>query len=249
MLTSAVLMAVMSLSQGFKPNNYAVFGATGGTGERVVKQLLEQENAVVKTLSRNQSSKWPWLSAQDEATAARVKSFQGSVTQFKDVEQLFEDDIDGVVIALGGQTNQVGKDMLTEGTQNIIKCMKDKGVERVSVVTSVGVGDSLEQAPWIFRFFMETVLKDGMIDKEHQEALFMDGPGKDLEWTIVRPSGLTDDFGTREIWRIKGKASQISRDDVAAVCVRALGDNWPYSKQALCIANQGEPGDDLLELN
>jgi hypothetical protein len=47
-----------------------------------------------------------------------------------------------VVIALGGKSADVGETMLTDGTANVIAEMKKKGVKRISVVTSIGAGDS-----------------------------------------------------------------------------------------------------------
>lgn len=51
---------------------------------------------------------------------------QGSVTELDDVRKVFADgDVDGVVVALGGKTADVGKTMLTDG-----KCMSGGGGER-----------------------------------------------------------------------------------------------------------------------
>ena len=71
-----------------------------------------------------------------------------------DVEKVFEKDIDGVIIALGGKTSDVGETMLTDGTKNVIAAMKSKGVKRLAVVTSIGAGDSESQAPFFFRVLM-----------------------------------------------------------------------------------------------
>jgi hypothetical protein len=100
------------------------------------------------------------------------------------VDRVFENnDIDGVVIALGGRTKDVGPTMLTDGTTNIINSMKKFGVKRVSLVTSIGVGDSLMQAPLSFRLLIYTVMRKLFRDKNNQEQLFLSpkGPGHDLE--------------------------------------------------------------------
>lgn len=44
-------------------------------------------------------------------------------------------DIDGVVIALGGKTKDVGETMCTDGTVAVMDAMKTKGVKRVSIVS------------------------------------------------------------------------------------------------------------------
>jgi nucleoside-diphosphate-sugar epimerase len=75
----------------------------------------------------------------------------GDVTNKKDVDKVFENDIDGVIVALGGKTADVGETMLTDGTKNVIAAMKEKGVQRLAVVTSIGAGDSENQAPFFFK--------------------------------------------------------------------------------------------------
>lgn len=79
----------------------------------------------------------------------------GSVTNKADVDKVFESgDVTGVVVALGGKTSDVGATMLQDGTANIIAAMKEKGVKKISVVTTIGAGDSMDQAPWAFRLLM-----------------------------------------------------------------------------------------------
>ena len=41
--------------------------------------------------------------------------------------------------------------MLTDGTANIINAMKAAGSKRIAVVTSIGCGDSKDQAPFFFK--------------------------------------------------------------------------------------------------
>ena len=73
--------------------------------------------------------------------------------------------------------------MLTDGTNEIIHSMKRYGVKRVSVVTSLGIGDSETKAPWSFRILLNTVMRKTKRDKNNQEKLFTspEGPGHDLE--------------------------------------------------------------------
>ena len=49
--------------------------------------------------------------------------------------------------------------MLQDGTANIIAACKANGVQRISVVTTIGAGDSMTQAPWAFRLLMMTVVR------------------------------------------------------------------------------------------
>ena len=106
---------------------------------------------------------------------------------------VFEKDIDGVIVALGGKTSDVGDTMLTDGTNNIMAAMKDKGVKRIAVVTSIGAGNSKDQAPFAFKILMMTVMKKIFTDKNNQEKAVEESG---LEYCIVRPGGLTVDAPT-----------------------------------------------------
>jgi nucleoside-diphosphate-sugar epimerase len=119
-------------------------------------------------------------------TDPRLKIVRGDVTDQVAVNAVFdaaESEIQGVIIALGGKTKDVGPTMLTDGTTRIINAMKLKGTKRVAVVTSIGTGDSENQAPLMFKALMYTVMRSIFADKNNQEQLFTSpsGPGHDLE--------------------------------------------------------------------
>ena len=87
---------------------------------------------------------------------------------------------------------------------------------------------------------MFTVMKNIFNDKNNQEALFLSGAGKDLEYTIVRPGGLTEDPPTGVVNVIAGEAGSIPRADVATFCLGALTNaDFPYLKQTPCISSLG----------
>jgi uncharacterized protein YbjT (DUF2867 family) len=71
---------------------------------------------------------------------------------------------------------------------------------------------------------MTTVLRKPMEDKERQEALVK---ASDLDWTIVRPGGLTDSPATgnyKSGLDPEIGAGQVSRADVAAFVLKQLTD-------------------------
>ena len=168
--------------------------------------------------------------------------YKGSVTNAADVEKVFEGgDVEGVIISLGGKTKDVGPTMLTDGTATVIAAMKQYDVKRVAVVTSIGAGDSKDQAPFMFKMLMMTVMSSIFADKNNQEALFTDGGvGRDLEWCIVRPGGLTVEKPTGVINVIEGEAGSIARADVADFCIGAiLEKDFPYIQKTPCISSVG----------
>jgi nucleoside-diphosphate-sugar epimerase len=121
---------------------------------------------------------------QDE----KLTLIAGDVTSMADVAKVFENPIDGVIVALGGKTSEVGETMLRDGTKNIVSAMKAKGVKRLAVVTSIGAGDSENQAPFFFKVLMWTAMKKIFEDKNAQEEVVAKSG---LEYCIVRPGGLT----------------------------------------------------------
>ena len=146
--------------------------------------------------------------------------------------------VTGVVVALGGETSDVGPTMLQDGTANIVAACKANGVKRISVVTTIGAGDSMDQAPWAFRLLMMTVMSSIMSDKNAQEAVITSA-GADLEYCIVRPGGLKSDPPTGIVTAGKDQdAGAITRADVAAFCLDAVVEpDFQFLRQAVSISS------------
>jgi len=223
----------------------AVFGASGLTGKEVVFQALQRGEEVVALARTPSKVTKPQGSCGVDASAEplsdpKLTVMAGDVTKQADVDAVFENGVTSVVVALGGKTADVGETMLTDGTANIIKAMKNKGVKRIAVVTSIGAGDSENQAPFFFKVLMWTAMKKIFTDKNNQEALFFNGPGKDLEFCVVRPGGLNVEPPTGVINVIEGQAGSIPRADVADFCLgAALDADFPYIGKAPCISSLG----------
>jgi putative NADH-flavin reductase len=221
----------------------AVFGASGGTGSEAVLQALEKGEDVTclvrdrsKLLSPRTAAGFTEGSAfsSDKLTVA-----QGSVTNKADVDAVFADKgVTGVVVALGGKTSDVGATMLQDGTANIIAAMKANGVKKISVVTTIGAGDSMDQAPWAFRLLMMTVMSSIMADKNAQESVITSA-GADLDYCIVRPGGLKVGEPTGIVTAGNDQeAGAITRADVAAFCLDAVcEDDFQFTKQAVSISS------------
>mmetsp|Transcript_2028 Transcript_2028/g.6136 ORF Transcript_2028/g.6136 Transcript_2028/m.6136 type:complete len:277 (+) Transcript_2028:832-1662(+) len=222
----------------------AVFGSTGLTGRECTHQLLERGIAV-RALCRTPANLLTPLGStgkEDEVVNDKLFKYKGTVTSASDVEKVFEGgDIEGVIISLGGKTKDVGPTMLTDGTAAVIAAMKKYDVKRIAVVTSIGAGDSKDQAPFVFKMLMMTVMSSIFADKNNQEALFTaGGPGADLEWCIVRPGGLNVEAPTGVINVIDGEAGSIARADVADFCIGAvLEKDFPYIQKSPCISSVG----------
>jgi uncharacterized protein YbjT (DUF2867 family) len=104
--------------------------------------------------------------------------------------------------------------------------MSAAGVKRLIVVSSLGVGDSKEQVPLFFKAIIATALRKAFQDKEAQEKLVM---ASELDWTIIRPGGLTDGpaTGAYRAGMDRSIGGQIARSDVAAFALTQLtGDDY-----------------------
>ena len=190
----------------------ALFGATGGTGMQVVEQGLAAGHSV-SALARDPAK----LSARDGLTVV-----QGDVLNQSAADACVEG-TDAVICVLG--TKPGDEPVEVAGTERILAAMAKHGVHRLIAVSSMGVGDSIDQINLAFRIIMNLTLKRIMKAKEEQERLIM---ASDTDWTIVRPGGLTDGppTGTYKAGTEKSiKAKQVSRADVADFVLKQLTDD------------------------
>lgn len=191
-----------------------VFGATGGTGVQVVQQALATGHAVT-VLARDP--------AKVTSPHPQLIVVAGNVLNQNDVDKALEQ-ADAVVCSLGNTSNNP-TDVVSAGTQQIINGMQRRGLKRLIVVSSLGVGDSKQQVPFFFKVLAATFLRKTMKEKEMQEALVR---ASGLDWTIVRPGGLTNGPRTG-VYRFGVdaglKAGQVARADVADFILRELMRN------------------------
>ena len=214
----------------------AVFGSQGRTGIHVVNRALSDNKKVVSLVKPR----------HDICSTENHIVYKGDVTNLDDVDCLYRNNkITGTIICLGGDTREVGSDMLTKGTTNIIKAInRNNASPKIAVITSIGTGDTANDLPFFFKILMKTILKDAFIDKNNQESLFLQkgNIGNNLEYTVVRPSGLTDDHNKLEkISVIDAGNGVISRKNVANFCYDAIYDKlFKYNKKAVSITGKRE---------
>eukprot|EP00588_Corethron_pennatum_P010374 CAMPEP_0194264990 /NCGR_PEP_ID=MMETSP0169-20130528/346_1 /TAXON_ID=218684 /ORGANISM="Corethron pennatum, Strain L29A3" /LENGTH=243 /DNA_ID=CAMNT_0039005357 /DNA_START=152 /DNA_END=883 /DNA_ORIENTATION=+ len=222
----------------------AVFGASGLTSSECVYQALERGDTVIGLTRSPANLKIPAGSGGAKAGEAvgdydgRLTMIAGSVTNKEDVAKVFaKGPLDGCIVALGGKTADVGPTMLTDGTNVIIDAMKEAGTKRIVAVTSIGAGDSENQAPFFFKILMMTAMKKIFLDKNNQEDAVM---RSGLEYCVVRPGGLSVDEPTGVINVIEGEAGSIPRADVAQFCLDAITvEDFPYINKTPCISSTG----------
>ena len=192
----------------------AVFGATGGTGKEIVKQLLAAGHEVT-ALVRDSSK------VKDKEDKLYI--VVGDVLDVHKVEEALAA-TDAAICSLGNSSNNPD-DVVSKGTENIVASMNKQGISRLVVVSSMGVGDSIDQVSRSFKMLTRTVLRKSIEDKERQERIVKDS---ELDWVIIRPSGLSNGpaTGAYQLGTEKTiEAGQISRADVAACVINQLTDD------------------------
>lgn len=200
-----------------------VFGATGGVGRLVVKQALEEGfdvTAFVRTPDK--------LKATDD----RLTVVQGDAFHVEQVAAAIAGH-DAVVSCLGSNQGMKKSEDLRTMAKNIVAGMQQHGVKRIVYTASAGINDEL---PGIGGKVMMGVLKQVLID--HRAAVdAIEEAG--VDYTIVRPMGLTNDSFSGKYREaetgVPGKSRTIPRADVAHFILKALGDAT-YENKSIGIA-------------
>ena len=184
-----------------------VFGATGGTGRQVVQQALAAGHEVTAVIRRSGA-----LAAQQ-----RLRVVVGALDDIDVVEDAVHGQ-DAVISALG--TDRKGPTTIcTDAIGVIIKAMRTQHVARLLVVSAYGAAETHDRS--LYSKLLWALKGDSMRDKETMEALVR---GSEVDWTIVRPSALTNGsptgtYRTGTDLRI-GLRSRISRADVGDFLLR-----------------------------
>lgn len=157
----------------------AVFGASGRTGQRVVRAALAQGHTV-RALMRDPSRL---------TSDSGVTQIEGDVLVAADVEQTLEG-ADGAISVLGGGTTADPGRTRSLGMHNIIQAMRAEGARRIVAVGGGGVLDSTtgpgrrSEQPGFPAVFQ-------LVTAEHYAAYeFLRDSG--LDWTYVCPPDIPD---------------------------------------------------------
>ena len=189
----------------------AIAGATGRTGSCIVKELIKrgcQVRALVRTSARGE-----WIKALGgDVVEADISSFDHLCKVLEGA--------DAVISALGSKkpfSSRENNLVDNEGNRNIAEAAKKAGLKHMVMISSIGVGNSKHALNFIFRMILTPVLK-----KKEKSEIALRSCG--LDYTIIRPGGLTDkplsgDIVFGEEGKITGS---INRSEVAVACVDAI---------------------------
>jgi putative NADH-flavin reductase len=201
-----------------------ILGATGPTGQQLVKQALEK-NHQVTVLVRNPEKLG--------MTHGNLHVVKGEVLDEATLKKAVEG-TEAVLCTLGRGRSLKSFDLMTTAVTNIIAAMKSSNIDRVILLSSFGVGETFTQANFFQKLVFRTFLKNIYSDKAKADAMLRNSP---LEWTLVCPVILTNKPGTgnykvAETLPMKGMP-KISRTDVADFMLRELENRTFLRKTAV----------------
>lgn len=204
-----------------------ILGATGLTGQELVRQALERSHQVT-ALVRNP--------AKLSITHQNLSVVTGDVLDEATLTNALEGK-DAVLSALGKGKSLTSSNLMTKAVINIISGMKARNINRVVLLSAFGVGKTFVQASFIQRLIFRTLLKNIFSDKAKADTMLRHSP---FDWTLVYPVVLTNGPGTGnyqvgEILPMKGMP-KISRADVAEWMIHQLDDNTYVKKTAVLMS-------------
>jgi len=206
----------------------AVFGATGRTGQHLVKQALERGYRV------NAFTRSP---DKLKANGGNLKLVKGDIQNAEKVEEAVAG-ADAVISMLGPHENKPTF-TVSEGTQHILDAMGKHGIERL--VVSAGAGVSVpEDEPRPLNRLINFLLK--LVSRwvyEDMKRTVDTVRRSDLKWTVVRVPMLSDDEPTGEVkvgYVGKGMGMRITRADMARFILDQV-ESKEYVHKAPAISN------------
>jgi nucleoside-diphosphate-sugar epimerase len=195
--------------------NIVIFGANGPTGRLLTARALDAGHRVTALTRR--PADFPLIHPS-------LTVVEGDVLNAEDVEAVVAGQ-DVVLSALGVPYGRTPVSVYSEGARNILSAMQRHGVLRFAGVTSSATEPNPRAQGG---FFFEKVLQPFVIgvlgrtlyaDMRRMEALVR---ASDLDWTIVRPSGLFDAEAVSEYRTAEGHTDGTftSRADLADLLLR-----------------------------
>jgi nucleoside-diphosphate-sugar epimerase len=213
-----------------------VFGANGATGGLLTEQALAAGHNVAAVTRR--PAEFPIAHERLDIVAADVHDAQAVDSAV--------DGADVVLSTLGVPFTRKPITIYSDGIRNITAAMSRHGVKRVVVVSSsatephhhAGGGFLINRVlqPLITATIGKTTYSDMRRMEEHLR-------GSELEWTIMRPSGLFDAPGVTnyELYEDQAPGIFTSRADLAASLLEQATDTRFVRRAAAVTTSEGAP--------
>ena len=224
------LSEVSSTDVEIEKKTIVVFGATGGTGLKIIQVALDRGHKVIAAV-RNPAS----LAEFKDRIEIKEINLKDANTINNAVKN-----VDVVVSTLGSGPSLMAArkptTLYSDSVKLILEAMKMNNIKRGLFVTSSGVEHD-DNASWIYKNIIKPIfLMNTYMDMMKMETI-LEIEGRHLDWTLVRPSYLTD--GQSSVFTaserlIKQGSYKISRVDVAKFIIHEIENNlWIKDYPAL----------------
>lgn len=208
----------------------AVFGANGPTGRHVTQQALAK-GYMVTAFTRHPEI-FPIHHEQ-------LRVMRGDVYDPSVVEEAVAGQ-DAVLSSLGVPFSRKPITIYSQGMAHITRAMRKHGVRRLVCVSSSATGTDHDTGAGFFfdkvmqPIIMSTIGQTTYADMRKMEELVRNS---DLDWTIVRPSGLfeTPTVTNYQMAETHIRARFTSRTDLAACMLQQLTSNQ-YLRKVVAVA-------------
>lgn len=201
-----------------------VIGATGRTGQELVKQSLEKDYKVRAYVRRPEAV----------PSQKNLEIFAGNLDDIESLTKALKG-IDSVLMALGNSMSNRNNKLFEWVIPNLITAMKAANVKRIVSLSALGVGNTFNNTRYPYRLGARTFLKGNFEDHLAGEIKFKDSG---LDWTTVHPGPLFN--GGRMANPLVHDAAtgykmprspRTNRADVAQVMLKVLADPSTYGKE------------------
>ena len=194
----------------------ALFGANGGTGRVLAAQALDAGHQVTAVTRHPETF---------GLAHERLRVVTGDATDAASVSAAIAGQ-DAVLSTLGVPFGKEPISLYSEGTGNITRGMAEHGVRRLACVSSSAVDPHDDPAEgWIFSHVLQPYVVNGIGRTTYDDMRAMEAivTASDLDWTIVRPSGLfaspdVSDYRASSTEHLSGRYT--SRADLADFLLR-----------------------------
>ena len=156
-----------------------VFGASGGTGQEIVKQALDQGHEVTAFVRDPKK-----LTIKD----SKLHIIEGDVLKDQPAITSAIAGRDAIICALGVANSLKSVGLIAGSLAAIVPAAKKHEVRRLILISAFGVGDSFRNAPLVPRLMYRLLLGDVYRDKNAGEDIVKTSG---LDWTIIHPVMLT----------------------------------------------------------
>jgi putative NADH-flavin reductase len=207
-----------------------IIGASRGIGLETVKAALAAGHQV-RALARS--------AAGIAIDHPKLTKITGSALSPTDVEKALAG-VDVAIHTIGVNSLKelaVGTTLFSHSTRVLVDAMQAKGVKRLIAVTGLGAGNSRGRMGFLYDSIIFPILLQRVYaDKDIAEDIIS---RSSLEWTIVRPGGLTNGAKTGRYHALSEmkdwRGGFISRADVADYLVKQVDDRAMIGKTPLLI--------------